>query len=129
MEVIISYRAYTGGNSPERLLSLEDGEVLFRLGRDSAPGRTSDARAERVREPGRAPPPRCAPASLRRRTKVRSRVPRTPRPRTGGTRRAAVFTADVDVTLRAPRVLDALKHASFLEWSADVDLRDEGGHG
>ena len=35
------------------------------------------------------------------------------------------FTWDVDVTSRAPGFLDALKHGSFLEWSADVDLRDE----
>jgi hypothetical protein len=35
------------------------------------------------------------------------------------------FTGDVDVTLRAPGFLGALKDGSFREWSADVDLREE----
>jgi hypothetical protein len=35
------------------------------------------------------------------------------------------FSGDVDVTLRAPSYLAALKDGSFREWSADVNLRDE----
>ena len=35
------------------------------------------------------------------------------------------LTADLDVTLRAPSYLAALRDGTFREWSADVDLREE----